>query len=367
MSTGVCVPWWSDKLAGDGDVHANLARHFLGCGERGVEDLTALLLEFRWTERQLAVNGMLSLRADFDHLGSALPFDPMAVDGGASCDGVGEADMWTALDVLSAAVQLAGEKGQKNPRELAFQMHGRLFARRSELALVDKYVSSVELHAERPWLCAICPFLEQAGGHLVASSSVGFHVLCVELLPVDGHVLAGGCEGSMAIVGTAAGGIAQRLQGHKGDVKSMAVSADGAHIVSCGTDGTVRVWDAEIGAAMGEPLLGHEGRVLSVVLSTDASRIASCDSDGTVRIWDAVNGVAVGEPLRGHQGIVRSVAITGDGEQNWVGRKWRHCAGLGRRCSCWRVVVWLIWLGDPMKMIFKAAVSLSERKHKTTR
>jgi WD40 repeat protein len=73
--------------------------------------------------------------------------------------------------------------------------------------------------------------------------------------------LAAGSEGNMVIVDTAARSIVQRLQGHSDDVKSVAVSADGAHIVSCGTDGTVRVWDAPSGKTMSEPLLGHEGQV----------------------------------------------------------------------------------------------------------
>jgi hypothetical protein len=176
MTSTAHVLWWSDKLADDGYVHVNLARHFVNCGEEGVEELAALLLDIRETERQLTVNGILSLRADFELLRSALLARPTAVAGGASGDGVGEANMWTGLDFVFAAVQLAWEKAQNIPRELAFQMQGRLCPRRSELVLVDKYVSSVELHEERPWMCSIDPFLDQAGGPLITSPSVGFYV-----------------------------------------------------------------------------------------------------------------------------------------------------------------------------------------------
>jgi hypothetical protein len=98
------VPWWSDKLADDGYVHLNLALHFVNCSEEGVEKLAALLLDFRWIERQLTVNDILSLRADFELLRSAA--SPTAVAGSASGDSVGETNMWPALDFVPAAVQL---------------------------------------------------------------------------------------------------------------------------------------------------------------------------------------------------------------------------------------------------------------------
>jgi hypothetical protein len=91
------------------------------------------------------------------------------VDSDARDNKVDKADTLTSLELISGAVQLTWGNARKNPRELAFQMHERLFARRSEMAAVDKYVSSVQLHAERPWLCSIDPFLGQPGGALIAS------------------------------------------------------------------------------------------------------------------------------------------------------------------------------------------------------
>jgi APAF-1 helical domain len=140
---------WSDELADDGYVHTNLARHFVYCGEQGVEELTALLLDFRWTERHLAASGIRSLRADFGLLRSAISGSTGLAAVGIN-NSVDETDFLTALDLTPAAVQLAWGSVHKNPRELACQMHGRLFARRFELAAVDKYASSVELHAEHP-------------------------------------------------------------------------------------------------------------------------------------------------------------------------------------------------------------------------
>jgi hypothetical protein len=61
----IYVRSWSDELAVDGYVHANLARHCVYCGDGRKKNLTALLLDFRWTERQLKVSGMIRLTYDF--------------------------------------------------------------------------------------------------------------------------------------------------------------------------------------------------------------------------------------------------------------------------------------------------------------
>jgi WD40 repeat protein len=180
------------------------------------------------------------------------------------------------LKLISRVVQLAWGKAHVNPKELVFQMYGRLFAQRSELAAVEKYVSSVEMHAERPLLRSIDPFLGQPGGPLIASFSVGFDVCSVVFLPGSGRVLAAGDGGNMVIAVTDAGGIVQALEGYEGRVNAIAVCADGSRIVSGCADGTVRIWDTASGEAVGEPLRGHKGDVSSVALARTGC--ASCQA-----------------------------------------------------------------------------------------
>jgi hypothetical protein len=59
-----------EEIVDDGYIHANLARHLLSCG--GAAELTSLLLDYRWTSRQLDVNGLLYVKADFGLLLEAL-------------------------------------------------------------------------------------------------------------------------------------------------------------------------------------------------------------------------------------------------------------------------------------------------------
>ncbi|KAJ7208224.1 hypothetical protein GGX14DRAFT_566949 [Mycena pura] len=107
--------------------------------------------------------------------------------------------------------------------------------------------------------------------------------------------------------------VGTQLTGHTGFIRSVAFSPDGTRIVSGSDDQTVRIWDAQTGAAVGAPLTGHTGDIYSVAFSPDGTRIASGSDDQTVRIWDAQTGVEVGAPLTGHTGFINSVAFSPDG------------------------------------------------------
>ena len=109
------------------------------------------------------------------------------------------------------------------------------------------------------------------------------------------------------------------MRGHKEGIGSVAFSPDGKSIVSGGVDGTLRIWDAATGVALGEPLSGHEVGpfvgIESVTFSRDGSRILSGGGDGTLRFWDAVSGAPLGEPILLHQGGIANLALSPDGSR----------------------------------------------------
>ena len=69
--------------------------------------------------------------------------------------------------------------------------------------------------------------------------------------------------------------------------------------VVCGVDKT---WSPEI-----IQLQGHDGQIFSVAFSPDGSKIISGSYDQTIRVWDASTGVEMLPPLQGHDGMVHSV------------------------------------------------------------
>jgi len=88
------------------------------------------------------------------------------------------------------------------------------------------------------------------------------------------------------------------LQGHIGQVKSVAFSPDGRHIVSGSLDSTIQLWDAQTGGQVANPLQGHTSLVSSVAFSPDGRHIVSSSMDKTIQLWDAQTGGNVGNTLK---------------------------------------------------------------------
>jgi len=158
-------------------------------------------------------------------------------------------------------------------------------------------------------------------------------VMSVAYSPDGQRIVSGSYDKSLWVWDAQSGAELTVLLGHKSMVKSVAYSPDGRRFVSGsggsafgGTDdndNTVRVWDVESGAEL-TVLRGHEDSVLSVAYSPDGRRIVSGsgrsvfrgtdDNDNTVRVWDAETGAALAV-LRGHDGSVTSVAYSSNGRR----------------------------------------------------
>jgi WD40 repeat protein/serine/threonine protein kinase len=103
------------------------------------------------------------------------------------------------------------------------------------------------------------------------------------------------------------------LNGHTGDVGSVAFSLDGRRLASGSRDKTVKIWDSATGKEL-LSLKGHTEAVMSVAFSPNGQRLASGSWDKTVKIWDSVIGKEL-LSLKGHTGIVLSVAFSPDGQR----------------------------------------------------
>jgi len=100
--------------------------------------------------------------------------------------------------------------------------------------------------------------------------------------------------------------------GHGDQVTQLAFSPSGELLATASLDGTVRLWDLDVGAEM-RTLRGPTGWVGSVAFSDDGRRIAAGGLDKVVYIWD----VESGELVRKLEGLARSVSgleISPDGE-----------------------------------------------------
>ena len=102
-----------------------------------------------------------------------------------------------------------------------------------------------------------------------------------------------------------------QLEGHAGEIRSVAVSPDGTLIASGADHGELILWDARRRTLLAR-LEGHQGAVRSVAFSADGQQLASAGDDSTVRVWDVPAGSRLAV-LRGHRRGVSEVAFAADG------------------------------------------------------
>jgi WD40 repeat protein len=87
------------------------------------------------------------------------------------------------------------------------------------------------------------------------------------------------------------------LSGHSGSITSALWSPDGSLIASASDrDGTIKIWDSEIGQLLHtliHPANERVGSWISISWSPDGSMLVSANSDGQIRIWNVSNGDVV--------------------------------------------------------------------------
>src|SRR5258708_72239 len=138
-------------------------------------------------------------------------------------------------------------------------------------------------------------------------------VTCVHYSPNGKYIISGSIDKTIRVWDAEIGApVGEPLMGHTDSVRSLAYSPDGRHFISGSKDMTIQMWDGETGVIVGQPLKGHTSGVWSIAYSPDGQRIASGSYGSTIRIWDAETRIAAGKPLNGHTSTVWSVAYAPD-------------------------------------------------------
>jgi WD40 repeat protein/class 3 adenylate cyclase/molybdopterin-guanine dinucleotide biosynthesis protein len=138
-------------------------------------------------------------------------------------------------------------------------------------------IQAVEIkRQDRPWLsfAALSPDAKR----LAVSQSDGV----VTIWDVAGHRLL------------------HRMQADIWLTNSVHFRPDGRVIATAGQQsGDVVLWDAETGKRIGEPLDAHAGFALDAQFTTSGNLLVSSGTDGIARLWDAQSGHPYATPLRG--------------------------------------------------------------------
>jgi WD40 repeat protein len=165
------------------------------------------------------------------------------------------------------------------------------------------------------WDVATGRELSTLDGHAGEVESVAFSA--------DGRVLASATAGGTLVLGPgdntptirlwdiATGRELRKLTGNTSGISSLAFDPRGLTLASGSYDRTVKLWDAATGRTI-RTLTGHTDAVTSVAFSPDGRTLASGSYDRTVKLWDVAAGRAL-RTLTGHTDQVYSVAFSPDG------------------------------------------------------
>jgi len=102
------------------------------------------------------------------------------------------------------------------------------------------------------------------------------------------------------------------LNGHSGEVNTLAFSRDRITLVSGSDDKTIKIWNLNNKKEI-RTLKGHLDIVYSVAISPDGQILVSGSKDKTIKIWNLQTGQLI-NTLDGHKDFVNSVAISPDGQ-----------------------------------------------------
>ena len=115
--------------------------------------------------------------------------------------------------------------------------------------------------------------------------------------------------------------IIHRLTDHKGSIFGVQIDSDFQHLVSCSDDRSVKLYDFGSGTVLAEGW-GHGSRIwsLSVFDSRGTVRIMSCGEDGTARVWSYHEGSHQNHHEGSHE--LRQIEVIDDchlGKHVWCG------------------------------------------------
>ncbi len=167
--------------------------------------------------------------------------------------------------------------------------------------LMLAFAASEKAHAQTPE-----PLPERLEGH-------GGPVKTIAISPDGGEALTGSFDYTLihwSLMGET-GSIRARLAGHKAAVNAVAFVPGSKKAVSVGDDGAFAIWDLKTGALL-KLIEDREVKVLGVAVSPDGRIAAAARWDNTVRLYD-LEKMAQTKVLEGHRANVNAVAFSPDG------------------------------------------------------
>jgi COMPASS component SWD3 len=126
----------------------------------------------------------------------------------------------------------------------------------------------------------------------------------------DIKTLVCGCNKYIVLWNLHTGKCLRTLQGHSGEVHSVAISPNGLTLVSGSQDRSIKLWNLHTGEDL-HILEGHSRETTCVAISPDGLTLVTGSRNGTIKCWNLSTGQEL-QTLKGHSSEVHFVAISPD-------------------------------------------------------
>jgi WD40 repeat protein len=143
-------------------------------------------------------------------------------------------------------------------------------------------------------------------------------VLAIAISDDEHDLVVTGSADRKALVWTQSGQRAEALTGHRREVTAVALwPADATKIVTGSTDGTAIIWERFQHTRI--HTLEHGAPVWAVAVTPDGNRVITGGSGGSIKIWNADTGTTIGDPQRVERFAVSAITIAGNGSTAVIG------------------------------------------------
>ena len=154
-------------------------------------------------------------------------------------------------------------------------------------------------------------------------------VWALAFTPDGRHLVSAGGDNRVVLRDAATGRLVREYAGFNNVVTSLALTADGKHVLAGGVegslDGIIRIWDLESGMLLRD-FRGHKwiafvgpAHVLSLDVTRDSRHVVSSDGQGNIILWDFASGREIRRyPLQGSSMTIKGifkVAFLPDGKR----------------------------------------------------
>jgi WD40 repeat protein len=134
------------------------------------------------------------------------------------------------------------------------------------------------------------------------------------LVTEDGRYALAAVGDKIELFSLAEGRRLATLEGHLGEVRSLAATQDGKLLLSAGDDGTVRLWSVPEGQPAGMLRAPSQKRLTRVMLSSDGRFVAAASEDDQLYVWSRPSGRYLGRMRGDYSGSITEVALAPDAD-----------------------------------------------------